>query len=465
MSKRVKKKSETYISMKISVIEGIFAQIHSTITAIGNVFITKIAVILNANPMQFSLLTGITQFTQFFQLYAVLHNRNINSRKAACINFAFWGRLINILVCCVLVVNFGRFSYYIFLLILFFSATLQVISGNMWVAWISDLIPKEIRGRFFSVRMQIHLVFGLIIGYICSFFIDLFEVPIDSIKYNFLQKLNLTHLFIIENQKIAIAIIFIIGVIFGIFGLFILKKQHEKPIINKSNEKFSLFEPLKNKNFRSLLRFGIWWMFAIGIGSAFWSPFMIKELKMSLVEIQVYNMLSSIFMLLSFRLWGKFIDRFGNKTAMKICVFLGAFNPSLWIFFHENNYSLIWLEGITSGIMWSGANLIAFNFVLAIAPKGKEQHWSAVYSAFGGVVMLLSILLSGLFFPSSIKIFNLNLKPEQVLFGVTGVLRLSAEIPLYFVNEIKAVPLRKTLYYTMENLYTKIMRLYSKIKV
>jgi hypothetical protein len=148
---------------------------------------------------------------------------------------------------------------------------------------------------------------------------------------------------------------------------------------------------------------------------------------------------------------------------MKICVFLGTINPMVWLFFTETNYSLIWIEAITSGIMWSGANLISFNFVLAIAPRGKEQHWSAVYSAFGGLTMLGTIILSGLFYPPELSIFGLHLHPMQVLFGITSILRLSAEIPLHFVNEPKSVDLSKTVSYASDIVLAKINRFKTKM--
>ena len=158
--------------MRISVVEGIFSQFHSTFTAIGSNFITKAAVLLNASPLQFSLLSGIAQLCQFFQLYAVAHNKDVMTRKKPCIQFAFWGRLLSLFLGACFAIAHPQLAFILFLCLLFASAALQTISSNMWVAWMSDLIPKQIRGRFFSQRMQIHMVFGFLIGYIFSFFID-----------------------------------------------------------------------------------------------------------------------------------------------------------------------------------------------------------------------------------------------------------------------------------------------------
>ena len=445
-------------TMRISVVEGMFAQFHSSLTGIGSNFVTKAAVMLNANPVQFSILTGITQLCQFFQLYAVFHNKDIESRKKPCVMFAFWGRLLSLFIGFSFVIINPQLSFIFFLGLLFLSATLQSISGNMWIAWMSDLIPKKIRGRFFSKRMQIHLLCGFLIGYLFSFLIDLFEIEPGDRLYTYMEKFNILGFFSIEHLPLGLSIVFIIGASLGLYGLSILNRQPERVIKRAVQSDFSLLEPLRNPDFLKLLRFGLWWMFAIGIGAAFWGPFMLKVLKLSLVQLQLYGMLQTLGMLISFRFWGQFIDKFGNKTAMKICVFIGAINPCLWLFFTETSYSLIWVEGFSSGIMWSGANLVTFNFVLSVAPRGKEQHWSALYSALSGLMMMATILLSGFLYPPPLIIGNLNLHPEQVLFGITGILRLSAEIPLYFVNEPRAVSLRKTIIYAPEYVMAKIIK-------
>jgi len=454
-------KNDLKTTMRISVVEGIFAQFHSSLTGIGSSFVTKTAVLLQASPLQFSILSGITQLCQFFQLYAVFHNHDHPSRKKPCIMFAFWGRLLNIflgLSFAFATIISPRTALYFFITLLFFSAAFQTISSNMWVAWMTALIPSKIRGRFFSRRMQIHMFSGFIFGYVLSFLIDLFEVPQNNWRYTILEKYNLQNIFSANYLVYGLSGVFIIGSIIGLYGLLILNKQTERPMRKISSDNFSVFEPLKNHNFRRLMYFGMWWMFAIGFGAAFWGPFMLKVLKFSLVQMQLYGMISALGMLISFRFWGKFIDHFGNKTAMKITVVIGSINPTFWLFFSETSYSLIWVEAFTSGVMWSGANLVTFNFVLSIAPRGKEQHWSALYSALGGLLMLSTILLSGILFPPALTVGTRYLYPEQVLFGLTALLRLSSEIPLYFVHEPKAIPLRRTMGIASEIALTKMLK-------
>jgi len=422
-------------SMKISITEGVFAQIFSTLVSIGNTFITKYAILLKASPIHFSCISAISQLSQIFQLIGVIITRKVVYRKHKTVFYALLGRSINFLLFVPLLIANTYWALTVFLIILFASAGLQNISGNIWTAWIADLIPKNIRGRFFSGRMQVLMFFGLISGYVFSIAIDLFETNPEKWSYPILQKWNLLIYFVPLNQKYALFGVFLTGTIIGILGLFILNKQPEKPRQIDQEEQVSLLEPLRNSNFRKLALFNIWWMLAVGIGAPFWGAFMMKTLKMSLFEIQLYSTIQSITMLIVFRWWGSFIDRFGNRTTMKICIILGSINPLMWIFFTPSSYSLIWFEAVLSGIMWSGANIVSMNFVLAIAPPHKVQVWSGMYAALGGTMMMTTMLLSGFFFPKPMNFLGLHLESEQVLFAITGLLRLTAEIPLQYVKE------------------------------
>ena len=272
--------------------------------------------------------------------------------------------------------------------------------------------------------------------------------PINESTLLFVIKLlKAEKFFLPQNQPLFLAGVFVFASLIGLIGLFFLNRQPERPLRpvpeQRLRERYSA--PFKDKNFRLLSVFGIWWMLAIGVGSPFWGPFMMKKLSMSLFEIQIYNTLSVFSSLLSYQFWGRFIDKNGNKTAMQICIALGGLNPMLWLFTSAGNYSILWLEALSSGFMWAGAGIITTNFILSVAEKGKEQVYSGIYGAITGLAMMFSTLACGIFYPSSLTIGKKILEPEQVIFGVGGIMRWLSFIPLFFVVEKRTVPLPKAL--------------------
>ncbi|MEN6445390.1 MAG: MFS transporter [Candidatus Cloacimonas sp.] len=442
-----RKQSQLRTSFQTSITEGIFAQIYGNLSAIGSSFIVKLMVLLDASPMHYSLLSAIGQVSAIWQPLGVAITYKLRQQKNACVLITAVGRALTMFLGLSLLFHNRLQGIWFALLLLFFSAGLQAMSANIWIAWISDLIPLSLRGRFFSKRNQILVGIGLIVSYLVSFHIDLFESTRGAIKLAYLHFLRAEHFFVPQNQPWFLAGIYVFASLIGLIGLLFLRRQPENPLSSLSEERLRdrYLSPFKDKNFRLLLIFGIWWMLAIGVGSPFWGPFMMKNLSMSMFKIQIYNTLSVLSSILSYQFWGRFIDKNGNKTAMKICIVLGGLNPMLWLFTSAKNFSILWLEALISGFMWAGAGIITTNFVLSIAIKGREQVYSGVYGAITGLAMMVSTLACGIFFPSALTIGKKYIEPEQVIFVLGGLMRWLSFIPLYFVVEKQNIPLHKAL--------------------
>lgn len=422
---------------RISVIEGIFAQIYGNLANIGSNFITKFMVLLGASPLQFSILSALGQVSAVFQPLGVALMQRLKRRKRVCVAVTAAGRFLSFFIGAALLFSSPQSGIVFVLALLFVSAGLQAVGGNIWIAWVSDLIPIGIRGRYFARRNQILVFSGLVAGYLLSYFTDLFEKGGGALRGWVGHWLDPDIIFTPRNQAWWLAGIFVLAGIIGFVGLAILARQpdRKRSLQERMSLKRKFSEPLRDRNFRLLLAFGIWWMLAIGVGSAFWGPFMLKKLGMSMFQMQLYGTLHMGSALLSYSFWGRFIDRWGNKNAMFICVLLGGLNPMFWLFMTPANYSILWFEGLISGFMWAGNGVVTTNFVLAIAGKGREQTYSALYGAVGGISMMASTLLTGVFFPQALQLGMRVLEPEQVIFGVGGILRWLSVIPLLAVKE------------------------------
>ena len=455
-----KPQSDIRNTIRVSIHEGIFAQMHNTISAPGSVFITKFAVILGATPLQFGILAAMGQLSQVFQPLGVTITRKRTSRKKPVVNMVVLFRLLPLLYGFLPFLFPAHQAIWAFLLLFMLSTSLHATCYNMWIAWLSDMIPLRIRGRFFSRRNQWTMVSGLATGYILGAIIDLFDAEPGLMTNTVKSFIGDIAVLAPENLTYSFAIVFIFSTIMGLIGAKILNKQpeHPKPI---EQDKFRniAFDTLKDKNFRRLLFYGFWWMLAIGIGAPFWQPFMIKKLHMSIVGIQIYGTISTAFAFLALRPWGQIIDRFGNRTAMRFAILLGGLNPMIWLFASASNYWIVYIEAATSGIMWSGAQIVATNFVLSIAPDKKRQIYSGIFGAFSGVAMMLTMFFSGALMPQALNIIGFHLEPEQVLFAITGLTRWSAEIPLTWVQESRAKPMSAAIYYLGQIAKVRIARL------
>ncbi len=448
--------SELRHTVRFSVTEGVYTQIYIALASVGSAFITRFALLLGAMPFHLGLLAAIGQLSLVFQPFGIMITRRGTSRKKIIIKLATAGRALTILYG-ILPFLFPRYAgIWVFLLLLAISTSMHAMGTNAWIAWISDMVPDRVRGRFFSWRSRYFMIGGLLIGYVLGAFVDIFDPKTKGLIERFVTIKNVGF-FSIEHIDIAFVLVFVIAAIFGFLGVTFLKRQPERPKeIEKEHIGSMLMKPMRDINFRKFLVYSFWWMLALGIGSPFWQPFMIQKLHMSLVDIQIYGTISAVAAILALRPWGMIIDRFGNKTAMRIAIILGGINPLVWLFINTNNTWILYLEAMTSGVMWSGTNIVAMNFVLSIAPRERRQIYSGILGAFSGTAMMVTMLLSGFFLPGSVELFGLYLHPEQVLFGLTGFLRWTAHIPLSWVQEPRGQPLGALMYYLRQSAKVRI---------
>lgn len=457
------KETELRQTVRISISEGVLAQVFMTLSGAGSVFITKFAVFLGALPYQFGILFAIGQLFMIFQPIGVLITRKLTSRKEAVLKIGTYGRAMVLLFGLPAVFFPQEYALWVFLFLFFMSLSVQAMGVNAWTGWISDIIPLRFRGRFFSVRNQFLMAGGLLSGYILGALLDLFDPDPRGIARFLHSLMGENSYFSPDHAPVAFCLVFSIAAFVGLVGLLVLRRQPERAKEPEQEEVQEIFlSPFRDGNFRRLLVYGFWWMFATGIGGPFWQPFMIEKLRISIVGIQVYGTLSAISSIATLPLWGRMIDRFGNKSAMRFAILLGGLNPILWLFATPDFYWVIYLEAVLAGIMWAGGGVIATNFVLSIAPEEKRQVYSGVFAAFSGVGMMITMLLSGFLLPPPLKVLGLSLEREQVLFGLTGLARWTALIPLTWIREPLSKPMGEVISYYRQFAKVRLLQLVAR---
>jgi len=425
-------------TIRISIAEGLFSQLYTGLAGAGSVFVTKLAGLLGAQPFHYGLLFAIGQLSQIFQPLGVAITRGLTARKKAVITLAALGRGLTPLFGLIPLL-FGRQSLGLFLAAFFVATSLLAMSANAWMGWIGDMVPNRIRGRFFAKRNQVLMIIGLLGGYVFAAGIDLFDTnpgPAGRLLRSILDTGNL-----VPYSKWAFFFLFLIAGILGIAGLFILRRQPERvKVVETEPLSKMLMTPFGDPNFRRLAVWGVWWTMAIGIGAPFWQPFMIDQLRMSVLMIMVYGTISTFAGMASLTAWGRLIDRYGNKTSMRISTVMSAVSPIPWLFASPSRLWLIYCEAVVSGILWSGAGIVSTNFVLSIAPPGKQQSYSGVFAAVSGFGMVVTMILFSAVMPPPVAISGFRLHPMQVLFLGTALARLSALVPLARVREDITTP-------------------------
>lgn len=407
--------------LRISIVQGLFSNIHITLT--GGMFLTGFALYLGATPFHIGLLAAIPALlTSFGFVSAFLVNR-LTHRKPLTVITSGISRLLFFVPALLLLFNYKPALSYFLILIGVFNALLT-IADNSWLSWMSDLVPKESRGRFFGIRNTGMGLIGMIISFLGARFLDYYKAQ--------------------GQNNFGFGIIFLVASIAATIGTILLSQQPE--IITpreRTHLKNIITAPFKDTNFRKFLKFVGFWYITGGIAGPFYIVFMLQNLKMSYSTVAIYSIIAGLVVLIFQPLWGKAIDRFKSKPVLFINFFSVGFLPLIWLFPTPIFLFPVWIDAFLTGIFWPGVNLSVFNIVFSLSDNEEQKEsYFAIFAAITGICGFLSALLGG-YLASLLKgfhlqIFNLNIVNYQLFFVFAGLTRFIALFLLKGVNEAKA---------------------------
>jgi len=321
--------------------------------------------------------------------------------------------------------SFSDLKVYVLIMIIAISSLFASIGGVSWLAWMSDLIPENIRGSYFGKRNMFSLTCGTISvilgGYFLSFWAKRFG----------------------ETDPYGYIILFSLGITAGIISMVILMQIPEVVTTENSEKKalnFQLFlSPLKDTNFRKLILLVSIWIFGIQLAGPFYAVFMLNNLKMKFSTITIFGafaMLSTIFMM---KIWGSISDKMGNKPVITVSSLILILVPLLWIFATKTNYYvLVLLAHILTGAFMAGISLSQFNIVLKLSPQNGRSVYLALYAAItgltGGIAPIAGGAIMQMFNKLHFSIFSYEMSNLQVIFILSMFVQIMA---LFFINRIQ----------------------------
>lgn len=350
--------SQVKSGLKLLVRDGLFAEAMTTLTS--GAFLIALALKLGASNFQIGLLASLPTLANVFQIVAIYLLFRIANRRAIAVYSALFARIPLLLVSFLPMLFSFKTDLNLLILILFFHYLFSAISGCSWTSWTKDLVPEEQLGTYFSHRTRVIQILNVVLSLACA-------VLVDNIKSHF-PKLEIP----------TYSVMFFIAGVCGILGAITLSRIAEPKLEPIKNNFLSLFKnPLRNKNFRNLLIFNSWWVFAINLAAPFFSVYMLKMLQFPLSYVVGFNILSQITNILFIRLWGRYSDKYSNKTILRICAPIYLACILAWTFttmphVHPFTLPLVIIIAIFSGIALAGINLALSNIGLKLAPKQAD---------------------------------------------------------------------------------------------
>ena len=323
----------------------------------------------------------------------------------------------------------GDLRHALFAGIVFLSNLGNAVCGVTWSASVSELVPLNIRGRYFGTR---NMMFG--------FWALVTMLAAGQIAEHF------------GNKLWIFGVIFTVAACSRLIGLFFLTRMQFPAAVMELRPPHAALETFttvfRDRNFVRLLLFtGLFGLF-FNAGQPFYSVFVLKGLPFSLGDLVVLTTVQTLGTLISLRSWGALVDRFGNKpvmltTSLTWLTFAGV----SWLVASPKHFQHLYATYFVTGFMLAGFQQVGqFNLMIKMVPAENRAHYLSVYFSLTNLLVAMGPLLGGFVLnqlPATAgTLFGHTLTRYHVMIGGSIALCLLTLLILRVVREPAARPIR-----------------------
>lgn len=362
--------------------DGLATEAMSTLT--GGTFLVALALQLGASNFQIGLLAALPTLTNVFQLLAVWLVQKYNNRKAVTVATNFFARFPLLAIGSLPFLFSAGTTIYALIFLLFFHHLFGSVAGASWNSWMKDLVPEERLGSYFSNRNRLTQTLNVVVSLLLALILELVKKYYPG------------------NELLTHSSMFLLGGLLGLIGTYLLTRTPE-PVGKPATEKMMklLSKPLKDVNFRRLLLFNSSWSFALNLAVPFLTVYMLNTVGLPLSYVIGFGILGQFAGILAIRVWGKYSDKYSNKTMILIAApiyIICILGWSMVSIPHSDviQVLVIAIISIVSGITTSGINLALTNIGLKMAPKEGAIAYISARNVVVAIATALGPLLGGL---------------------------------------------------------------------
>ena len=406
--------------MRLSVVEGGFAQVFLNWTS-GSVIVGYLFA-LGATPTHIGLVASVPFLAQIASPFAAVLAERFGRRRLLAATLSAIGKVVWVLAAGLPRLGLpDALEPTVLVALVLLGSVFQAATGTLWAAWMGDVVPDKLRGRYFGLRTGIVGVVGMVANLGAGAFLDRVGAPL------------------------SFQVVLLAAAVMGAIGIALYFFHYDPPAqVTRTRSREVFLSPLRDANFRRFLQFGIYWQFVVLVGAPFVIPYFLEQLRMSFTQVAIWTALAASTGLMTTILWGRVADRVGNKPVLAVGTFLaGLLLPSTWILAGLTGHQwLIYVSAVFDAMAWGAIGPAVFNLALVTAPRQGRVSFIAMYSLVTGVAGFLGGVASG---PLLVWFQGLGGATDpggwtgyHTLFAVSGIGRATAWIWLRRVKETRA---------------------------
>ena len=410
-------------SLRASVSEGIVAEVFAACA--GATVLTGWALALKLGPFLVGVMTALPFFAQFVQFPAAWLTSTFGHRRVALVAVCL-SRQVMLPLCVLPWLPLElEGQQRLLVAVAGVSAVLGVIGNNAWVAWMGELVPESIRGRFFGRRTALCTLGGTVASLVAGVLMDKLRPP--------------------EGVGLGLPLLAALACVAGVVTTVLMARQHD-PAPHKEKAKLDFqvaLLPLRDERSRRVLVYQMAWNAAVGLSAPFYTLHMLKNLKMGFLTMALYLAAVAGVRMLAAPLWGRLIDRLGAQPVLLACSLGISVIPLIWLFPTAGFLWPLLMDVVVAGVLWGGHGLAAFALPLSVAPRKGRPFYLAAFSTAGGLAYAAASTLGGgvaSLVPAEFTLGGHLWVNLHVLFVLSAVTRLGAAFLALRIEEPGARP-------------------------
>lgn len=392
-------------------------------TLISGAFSVGYARWLGANNRQLGLLSAIPSLLSILYLVTTYLAERVHNRKRYVLIVWTAGYLVWIPMILIPYTLPPEWRAWAFLAGIAAMHLFFVLPGGTYLAWISEIVPEDIRGRFFGRR-------NLVGGWLAMFLSVLAGRYLDVI-----------------GEYGGFAYVFSAAVLLGI-GFLVTVALLPPPRRGRSEAPprfIGIFrQSWQNLGLRRLVMFMGVYNLSLTLAGPFYSLFLLEHLRMPYSMIQLCASLFMLVNLATTPFWGYLIDRYGCNAVLRLSGLALAGVLPFWIAAGPGRVWLIFAAHFLAGFIMGGINLAPMNLLLKLGTEAERQMINGFYYGCNAVGSTIAPLLGAWIMDAAQSwhgsLLGLELNNYHFLFTLALLLRLVGPLFLSLAPEPGEVP-------------------------
>ncbi len=360
----------------------------ATATAIGalnsGVVLVALALHVGATNVEIGFLAAIPLLTQILQAPTVRLVERVRKRRLISVISLFIARLALPLYALVPFIPDRDIAMGVLLLSALLHYGLNAVGACSWNSWIRDLIPGERLGAFSSRRG----LYGTMVSTVATVAA---AIALDATGSS------------TKASNTAFSALYMAGFVLGLISIYALARVPE-PKMEAGGPAAPLhkllLQPIRDRNFRNMLRYLASWQFAVNLATPFFTVYFVRELGFSMGQVLMLTVVSQLANATVVRGWGRLSDRFANKSVLAVATPLFIVSIAAMAFASEfstqnGRFTFLVLLHIVMGAAGAGVGLASGNIVMRLSPSGSATSYMATNALVGALAAGIAPIVGG----------------------------------------------------------------------